>query len=176
MSDRSLILAWAESRRVADACRAMAAAGVTPGPRDWRDFLDRLLLWTGAAALAAGVVFFIAYNWDALGKFARFGALQVLIVAAVLAYWKLGIDRAAGKAALLVACILVGALLALFGQTYQTGADTWELFAAWAALIAPWVLIGRFAALWIVWLVIANIALSLNFIVFGSFFRYALGT
>ena len=48
----------------------------------------------------------------------------------------------AGKAALLAASLFVGALLALIGQIYQTGADTFEMFAAWAALILPWVLVG----------------------------------
>ena len=49
-------------------------------------------------------------------------------------------NRPAGKAALLAAALLTGGLLALIGQTYQTGADTFELFATWAALILPWVL------------------------------------
>src|SRR5699024_11365250 len=43
---------------------------------------------------------------------------------------------------LLIASIITGSLLALFGQVYQTGADTWQLFFAWAILITPWE-IGR---------------------------------
>ena len=38
----------------------------------------------------------------------------------------------AGKAVLTLLSLLVGALLALTGQIYQTGADTYELFAWWA--------------------------------------------
>jgi len=34
----------------------------------------------------------------------------------------------------MVSTILVGVLLALVGQTYQTGADTWQLFFYWAIL------------------------------------------
>jgi uncharacterized membrane protein len=63
--------------------------------------------------------------------------------------------------ALLGAALLVGALLALVGQTYQTGADTFELFTAWALAILPWVLLGRFPALWIFWLGIVNLAVTL---------------
>src|SRR3546814_15416019 len=81
-------------------------------------------------------------NWNDLGRFAKFGLVGLLLIVAVIGYWRLGVDRAAGKASLLVASILLGALLALFGQTYQTGADTWELFANWAVLMAPWAL-GR---------------------------------
>ena len=53
------------------------------------------------------------------------------------------------------------------GQTYQTGADTFELFAAWAAAILPWALVARFPALWIVWLALVNAAVALYFITFG---------
>jgi uncharacterized membrane protein len=140
----------------------MAGEGTAvPGAREWRAFLDRLLLWAGATALAVAVVFFIAYNWQYFGRLSRFGAAELLVLGAVLAYWRLGEDRAAGKAALLAAAILVGALLALFGQTYQTGADTWELFAYWAALIVPWALVGRFAALWILCIGLVNVAIAL---------------
>jgi uncharacterized membrane protein len=122
------------------------------------------------------MIFFIAHNWNDLGKFAKFGLVELPLIAAVLAYWRLGPDRAAGKASLFVAAILLGALLALFGQTYQTGADTWELFATWAALMAPWVLIGRFAGLWMLWIAIANVAIVLYFQVFPGLFGLAFST
>jgi uncharacterized membrane protein len=163
---RDTILGWWQRGAVRDAGAALQAAGMLPGRAEWRRFLDQLLLWSGAVALAAAVVFFVAHNWSELGKLAKFALLQALVVAAVAAYWRLGSESAAGKAALLVASILLGALLALFGQIYQTGADTWELFASWAALIAPWVLIGRFAALWMLWVAVVNLAIALYFQVF----------
>jgi uncharacterized membrane protein len=163
---RNTILEWWQRGAVRDAGAALQAAGLLPGRAEWRRFLDQLLLWSGAVALAAAVVFFVAHNWSHLGKLAKFALLQVLVVAAVAGYWRLGSERAAGKAALLVASILLGALLALFGQIYQTGADTWELFATWAALILPWVLVGRFAALWMLWIAVLNLAIALHFQVF----------
>ena len=163
MSIRDAILGWSRVGAITDARAALDLAGALPRAQHWRAFLDRLLLWSGAVALAAAVVFFIAHNWNDLGKFAKFGLVEALVLAAALGYWRLGPEKAAGKASLLVACILLGALLALFGQTYQTGADTWELFANWAGLIVPWVIIGRFAALWILWLAIANVAIVLYF-------------
>src|SRR5262245_43202671 len=132
MGERHTLLAWAGRGAIKDLPQALRVGGVLPERRHWRDFLDRLLLWSGAVALAAAVVFFVAHNWNDLGKYAKFGLVELLILAAVVGYWRLGPDRAAGKASLLVASILLGALLALFGQTYQTGADTWELFANWA--------------------------------------------
>jgi len=176
MSVRHTIFAWSERGAVADARAALGVAGVLPASRDWRAFLDALLLWSGAVALGAAVIFFIAHNWNELGKFAKFGLVELLVVAAVLCYWRLGPDRPAGKASLLAASILLGALLALFGQTYQTGADTWELFANWAALMALWVFIGRFAGLWMFWIAILNAAIGLYFQVFPGIFRFAFTT
>ena len=170
MNARELIHAWARQGRVSDVAAALHAAKVTPDAAGWRALLDRLLLWSGALALAAAVVFFVAHNWSALGRFAKLGAVEVLIVAAALGYWKLGPERPAGKASLLFAALSVGALLARVGQTYQTGADTWELFATWAAFIAPWVIVGRYAALWLLWLTIVNTAIALYFTVFPGVF------
>jgi uncharacterized membrane protein len=165
---RALLLHWIERgaipRERLD--RALAVGEVLPTPLAWRNFIDRLLLFSGTVALASAVIFFFAFNWDAMGRFAKFALAQALIVAALAGYWRLGSERMAGKAALLLAALLMGALLALFGQTYQTGADPWQLFATWALLILPWAVVGRFAALWLLWIVLLNMALTLYFSLF----------
>ncbi|MCP3866504.1 MAG: DUF2157 domain-containing protein [Gammaproteobacteria bacterium] len=167
-SKRSLLLDWAESGRIPRnrIDRALSVSGLYPDSQSWRRFIDRLLLWSGILALAFSVIFFLAYNWDAMGRFAKFALVECLIVAALAGYWKLGRDDIKGRVALMLAAILLGALLALFGQTYQTGADPWQLFAGWALLILPWVLVGRFPALWVVWLALINLSLLLFFSVF----------
>ena len=166
---RDEILDWSAQGRIApDNLRAaLQAGGALPTANQWRGFLDQLLLYMGAVLLGAGVIFFFAFNWQDLGRYAKFALVQAPILVALAIAWKLGLERAAGKAALLTAALVVGALLALVGQTYQTGADTWELFAAWAAAILPWVLLARFPALWIFWLLIANVALTLYFTTIG---------
>jgi len=72
--------------------------------------------------------------------------------------WRFGVEHIAGKAALLGAALFTGALFALIGQTYQTGADTFELFAVWALAVLPWALVARFPALWLFWLLLVNLA------------------
>lgn len=168
-SARDEILDWADQGRIApEKLRAaLEAGGALPTADQWRGFLDRVLLYMGAVLLGAGVIFFFAFNWQELGRYAKFGLVQAPILVALALVWKLGLERAAGKAALLAAALVVGALLALIGQTYQTGADTFELFAAWAAAILPWALVARFPALWIAWLALLNLALSLYFATFG---------
>lgn len=146
--------------------QAMREAGELPNRSDWRGFIDRLLLWGGAVLLAVGVIFFFAYNWNELGRVARLGLAEMLIAVAVVCCGWIGTERPAGKALLFAAAILTGALLALFGQTYQTGADTFELFITWAVLILPWVIVGRLPALWVLLIVLINTAITFYFMVF----------
>lgn len=177
-SGRSEIISWVKNGHLAPEVlpRATRIAGMLPGPAQWRIFLDGLALWLGAVFLATAVIFFFAYNWQALGHYARFGCAELLLVAAVAAAWRLGLERTSGKAALLTATLLVGALLALVGQTYQTGADTWELFGSWALLVFPWVLLSRFAPLWLFWLTLLNLAAALYFATFGGLLGLVFGT
>ncbi len=177
-SARSLILEWAE-RGMIDPARLRAAletGEVLPGAGRWRRFLDRLLLWTGTAFLAAAVVFFFAFNWDALDRLAKLGIAEALLLATLGLVWRLGLERMAGKAALFGAALAAGTLFALIGQIYQTGADTFELFAVWAGAILPWALIARFPALWLLWLVLVNLATWLYFRTFGWLFSFLFGT
>ncbi len=169
---RTAILEWiAQGRlRPQDVPGALRQAGVTPEPGDWRNFLDHLTLWLGTVSCGAAVIFFFAYNWQEMGRLTKFGLVQLLLVGSLAFCWRLGVSRAGGKAALLLASLLTGALLALVGQTYQTGADPWQLFAAWALAILPWALVGRFNVLWLLWIGLLNLAgwlyLDLHF---GSF-------
>lgn len=160
---RSLLRGWRRAGAIdaATSARAQAALGGDPSSAQWRGFLDRLALWLGVALLAAGAICFIAANWDEMGKFLRLYGLQALLVLTVVGAAWLGLSRLAGQAVLWLAMVLLGGLLALIGQTYQTGADTWELFALWAALSLPWVLAGRHAALWLTWALLLNVALTL---------------
>lgn len=177
MSARRDILDWAEQGLVAphDLPQALRTGGAYPTEADWRRFVELLLLWLGTVLVAAGVVFFVAHNWDALGRFAKLGLVEALVIAALGVVAWLGLDRAAGKAALLAAVMLVGALLALVGQIYQTGADTFELFAAWGLAILPWAVVGRSAPLWVLWLAIVNLAVTLYYTTFGVLFGLLLG-
>lgn len=167
---RSEVLDWLDAgRAVAGRERkVLRAAELTPSPAEWRDFLAALALWLGTIALAASVIFFFAFNWDDLGRAAKFGLVEAAIVAGLLACRWVGLDGAPGKAVLVLLSLLTGALLALSGQIYQTGADAYELFAWWAILILPWVLVSRFSPLWLVWLALLNLAAFFYFPLFRA--------
>ncbi|HWA48407.1 MAG TPA: DUF2157 domain-containing protein, partial [Dongiaceae bacterium] len=109
----------------------------------------------------AGVVFFFAYNWNDLSDIAKFAVVEGAVTVAALGALAVGLDRAFGQVLLVAASVLTGVLLAVIGQVYQTGADMFELFLVWAVLILPWTLISRSAVQWLLWLVVAEVALWL---------------
>lgn len=153
---------------------ALRLAGIPPSRPEWRQWIERLLLWLGVAALLAGLIFFVAANWSGMGRFFKFALTEAAIVVSLAAY-ALGARFRHGNAALLAASLAVGALLALIGQTYQTGADTFELFLVWALLITPWVLVARLPALWILWLAILHVAYAFYVRTFSVLWGFFLG-
>ncbi len=125
-----------------------------PGARAWGDFWRHVLLLCGVLFLAAGVIFFIAWNWADMHRFSRLALVQGIVALTALAAVRLGPDSTAGRLSLLVCGICVGPMLAVFGQTYQTGAELWELFRVWAGVLLLLALAGCQAALWLTaWIV-----------------------
>ncbi|KXU35313.1 hypothetical protein AXK12_05555 [Cephaloticoccus capnophilus] len=141
--------------------------------RRWQLLGNRLLAFLGAALLAAALIFFFAYNWAELHRFAKFAVgFGAFLTAAAFALTSTGRRQngaapnleartARRRAALFAATLCIGALLALIGQVYQTGADLWELFALWALLVIPFALLARSVETWLLWLSVANTALIL---------------
>ena len=135
--------------------RAVELAGLQAGAERWRQFLDRLLLVVGIALIAAGIAAFFAWNWSSMGRFLKFSVIEAAMMVTVLLAWYKGLDTLSGKGSLFLAAFLTGILLAVYGQTYQTGADPYGLFLGWAVLVLAWAVIGRQAALWLlVWLLL----------------------
>jgi uncharacterized membrane protein len=127
----------------------------------WARWGRRALLALGASQFLAGVVFFFAYNWNDLSDIAKFAVIEAGLVIAAGGALLVGLDRAFGQVLLIAGSVLTGVLLAVIGQVYQTGADVFELFAAWAVLILPWAFVSRSAVHWLLWLVVAEVALAL---------------
>ena len=153
-----------QALRSAGLVSARSYAAAVDAVRDeafWARWGMRALLALGVGQFLAGVVFFFAYNWNDLPDIAKFavieGALAIAVGGALLA----GLDQVFGQMLLIAASVLTGVLLAVIGQVYQTGADVFELFAAWAVLILPWTIISRHPVHWLLWLVVAEVALVL---------------
>lgn len=113
---------------------------------------------TGAALGGFGVILWVAANWETLGRAIRFGLLEsVILVMCAGAFL-----RPAARVPLSILALLgIGGLFAYFGQTYQTGADPWQLFAWWSLLALPLCAGVRHDALWTPWTLVTVTGISL---------------
>lgn len=120
--------------------------------RQWNQFLSILLLAAGIGFTVAGIIFFFAYNWNELPKFAKLGIVEVLLATTALltifTRWKTLVKQIL----LTGATFLIGTLFAVFGQIYQTGADAYDLFLGWTLFTLLWAIAMRFAPLWLTWI------------------------
>lgn len=139
----------------------LAAVQEQRGPAQWRDWARFWLLVYGVTLVLAGVMFFFAWNWADMHRFEKLALVEIALAACVIFSWRNGWRTPLGEASLVAAAVLTGVLMAVFGQVYQTGADAYELFRGWALLVLPWVLIAESAALWLLFLVVADIAIML---------------
>ncbi|MBO6198473.1 MAG: DUF2157 domain-containing protein, partial [Psychrobacter sp.] len=185
---KSQVCGWVEQGHITQeqANTLYRQVTVLPDASSWRGLIANLLLWFGALSFASGVIFFFAYNWQSLGHFAKFGLIEVAILLAIAAFaWlyyranslsaashfhshsnQSNDSRFGGTTAngvLLAASVLVGGLLALVGQTYQTGADPWQLFALWALVILPFTWVAGFDGLWLLLVGLINLSIGIFF-------------
>ena len=114
-------------------------------PEALADKTRKALFMVAALLLASGLIFWIAANWQEQSRLFRLGLIEAALAASVLiaCLWP-----RARLAALFCATLVLGGLLAFVGQTYQTGADAWQLFAVWAGLALVWVCLARSDLLW----------------------------
>ncbi len=122
------------------------------------DWYPRGIAIVGAALGGLGVVMWIAANWDTLGRMGHFALLQGLVLVMVAG----AALKPTARAPLgLIALLGIGGLFAYFGQTYQTGADPWQLFALWAVLALPLCWGVRSDVVWAPWALVVVTGISL---------------
>ena len=167
-SKRNQIISFIENKNIKkeNIKEILEQTAVTPTAKEWYLFIDQIVLWFGALSLAFALMFFMAYNWSEFGHMGKFALVEGLMVLTVGLCLYLGLEKLSAKVMLMVSAILLGILLALVRQTYQTGADPWQLFFSWAVLMLPWVFVGRFSALWILWIFLINLSLFLYMVTF----------
>lgn len=139
--------------------RAYALATSPADADEWSRFLDRNLLAGGALAFISGAGYFVGANWSLLGAYGKFLLLDGLLLGLALSAWRVGLEQLRARWALTVACGLVGAILALYKQTYSGEDDSQLLTWLWAALTLPWTLLLRFDPAWALWVAVLNGAL-----------------
>lgn len=130
-----------------------------PSAADWLRLAQRLLLTSAVVLAACAVIFFFAHNWPLMPYFSKFALAAALVLVSGIVALCSPLDSALRKAALFGCCLFSGALLAVIGQVYQTGADIWQLFAAWAALMTPLVLLAKSRLCYLLWFSVIELAL-----------------
>lgn len=126
----------------------------------WSWLLQVLLLALGCGLLACGILFFFAFNWATIPKFGKIALAVVAVVIPVgLALLPLGWSELVRSVLVTTGAFLVGPLFGVFGQIYQTGANTYDLFLAWALFVLVWVAVTDFAPLWLLLLGLLNLTL-----------------
>ena len=137
----------------------------------WQRYLNLLFLLLTVGFLTSGVVTLIAANLDYFSDLAKIYGLQTLLVVTVVLgiYCFIRESRRQAKEKLkwktyslfFVVSVLIGALFALVGQTYQTGADVWQLFAVWTLCQLPFLLLFPNVASALLFAATANVAFYL---------------
>lgn len=136
-------------------------AGFKPGIQAWISFISKFVLSLGVLFTISGVIFFFAYNWNELHKFAKLSIIGgAILVPAVISLFS-ELNKFHAQLSLLAVAVLTGSLIAVFGQIYQTGANAYDLFLNWAILITGIVLVSNFKPLWFLWLTLINTAIVL---------------
>jgi uncharacterized membrane protein len=122
----------------------------------WQKFFRLFFVSLGIGFTVSGIVFFFAYNWADLHKFAKIGLIEMLVIATTMLVLLPKININIRNIILTGASALVGVLFAVFGQIYQTGANAYDFFLVWTIFVTLWVAVSNFAPLWLLYLVLIN--------------------
>jgi len=164
-NNRERVLAWIQAGHIQekDIGQALQVVQTQPDKQQWYQFSKQVLLWMSVICACSGVIFFFAYNWQALSRLMRFSLVEGALLILSFSYLRCSANQKLKVALLMAMALLTGSLLALVGQTYQTGADPWQLFVIWCVLITPWAFIARSSVIWIFWVALLNIGCLLFF-------------
>src|SRR4051812_23373080 len=84
---------------------ALTLTGARPDAGAWRAFATRLMNAAGIAAIGAGLIFFVAANWQDYGIVGRFVLLQVAFAACASCAWLRPPPSPIGDGALVMAVV-----------------------------------------------------------------------
>lgn len=162
-NERQILLNWAAEGKIEpdNLAESLKVCNASPLSTSWINFLRLSMMWLGIVAVSSGVIFFFAYNWQEMSRLTKFSLIEISMVLSAIVYVRLSSNPLITTATLMGMTLLTGGLLALVGQSYQTGADPWQLFAIWSLLMLPWAVISRSNVLWIFWLVLVNLSAAL---------------
>lgn len=138
--------------------RAYRLVGKIPNRADWERFFDRALLVLGSLFCLVGLIFLAAYNWNEIPGLVRIGLVALLLCVLTISALLRGIETLLGRVLLGCAAVVIGVLFAVYGQVYQTGADSYLLFLSWMLFVIPWAAVSRWTPIWMLVALLANLS------------------
>lgn len=129
--------------------------------QSWEKFIRLFVISIGVGFTVSGILFFFAYNWADLHRFIKIGLIEGLLIVATTLVLLPRIKDNIRNIILTGASVLVGVLFAVFGQIYQTGANSYDFFLAWTIFVTLWAIISNFAPLWLIYILLVNTTLIL---------------
>jgi len=175
---RNQVLNWLSQGRIEqkNISQALETTQANNTPHQWFNFIRQSMLWLGVLSIAFGVIFFFAYNWENISTATKFVIIQVLMLVCLFTYTQTKRYSNTNTAILFLLAMLLGSLFALFGQTYQTGKDPWQLFMIWSLFVTPIAFTSRSSSLWLLWLglifLTINLILNVRFGLLGVLFHH----
>ena len=141
--------------------KALDFCGFRPDGRAWVAYWRQVSLLGGVLFFLAGLICFIAWNWGDMHPFERMALVGLVVAGGGIGAVVCGPNSRLGQALLLTCGVAMGPMLAVFGQTYQTGAELWELFRVWTVLLVLLAIAGKQAGLWFAAWLSGNIFVAL---------------
>ncbi len=122
----------------------------------WKKFLRLFLLILAIGFVTSGILFFFSYNWYGMNKFLKIGIIELIIIVTTGIALFAKVSLLIKNILLTALSVLVGALFAVYGQIYQSGATVYDFFLAWTVFVTIWVVITNYAVLWAFFLYLVN--------------------
>lgn len=129
--------------------------------QQWKEFGYYALLVCGIGFLLSGIGFFFAFNWDQMSAWIKFSIVGLGIVLSAYGAMSSRVKEGINKISLIATSVLIGVLLAVFGQTYQTGANAYDLFLTWLIVVTPLTFVSQSTYQWLFFSILANTTLIL---------------
>lgn len=132
---------------------------IHPNSDNWKMLFKYMLIIMGIGFFVTGVFFFFAYNWDAMHKFVKLSIVELLLIISLFFAIRYRKKAIISNILLTTSSLLVGAMFAVFGQVYQTGANAFDFFLGWTIFITLWTIVARFEFLYILFFILIHLCI-----------------
>lgn len=132
---------------------------IHPNIYTWKTFFKYMLIIMGIGFFVSGVFFFFAYNWDAMYKFTKLAIVEILLIVSLFFTIRFRKKSIIAGILLTTSSLLTGVMFAVFGQVYQTGANTFDFFLGWTIFISLWTFAARFEFLYVLFFILLHLCI-----------------